>query len=184
MGPIIDAMYEFFEIICAFDGNSASTGGAIFFGGGDAQVAHTTFTNNTATGSGWYGMGGAIYVNARATLTFTICHFDGNTANSAAHGASAILLESPAPKVMVDSMVENGVGGAAILMLCQHCGSTVSVTLTIPVRVSAETKTAPSMWAPNIGCDQLTHILTAQALIMSMIKIRNTNNSQTPANFF
>ncbi len=76
---------------CLFQNNTTgSTGGAISMEGGNAAIAGSTFTSNSASGGGAIG----IFSNSNFTVVMSIdrCTFNGNAASSFSGGA--IVVES------------------------------------------------------------------------------------------
>ncbi|RKY17401.1 MAG: hypothetical protein DRP63_03755, partial [Planctomycetota bacterium] len=64
---------------CAFSGNSADYGGAIYCSSSSPTITNCTFSNNRATGSFPHGYGGAIYCTS-SSPTITDCTFSDNWA--------------------------------------------------------------------------------------------------------
>jgi len=93
---------------CAFDGNTATAGGAVYAGGDrDVTLLNCTGTNNQATGqfSGW---GGVVCLNGLGDLSVSGCTFTDNSAQT----GGALRTVHAGNVLIVDSLFSGNSAGA------------------------------------------------------------------------
>lgn len=167
-GGAISAQDGTFQVVnSTFDGNgvggageSSSGGGAIYIGGADLSLTHSTLTgNSTATGVGYgepetgAGAGGlAIGNNSTATVTVTGTIVHGNTAFGAAMECSGTI-GSGGSNLAGDTTCgfgaagdQQGVADPGLVALSDNGGPTPTRALTAssPARNAAAASTCPS----------------------------------------